>query len=202
MKGGNFLWTTESEEAFQKMKVMLAASPVLTKLTLGTPLLVYLSVTDDVVSAAIVQEKEGNQCLIYFISRVLHEKASLTLKVTSRRLRSYFQGYHIVVRTDLPIRKILRKPDLAGRMVGWSVQLFEFDISFKKRDTQAVKAGSGFLFVDGASNQSESKARVIIEGPDSILVKQSLQFEFKANNNQVEYEVLLVRMKLAKELDA
>ncbi|RDX84096.1 hypothetical protein CR513_34905, partial [Mucuna pruriens] len=34
-----------------------------------------------------------------------------------------------------------------------------------------------------------------------VLIEQSLHFEFKANNNQAEYEVLLVGMKLAKELE-
>lgn len=37
----------------------------------------------------------------------------------------------MVVRTDHPIAKILRKLDLAGRIVGWSVELSEFGLQFK-----------------------------------------------------------------------
>ena len=35
----------------------------------------------------------------------------------------------ILVMTDLPIQKVLKKPDVAGRMVKWAVELSEFDIS-------------------------------------------------------------------------
>ncbi|RDX87393.1 Retrovirus-related Pol polyprotein from transposon 17.6, partial [Mucuna pruriens] len=220
-KGGNFLWTVESKEAFLKMKAMLAAPPILTKSTLGTPLLVYLFVTDDAISRTIVQEKEGNQCLVYFISRVLQgpkkryqkiEKATFALIVISRRICPYFQGYHIIIWTDLPIWQILRKSDLAGRMVGWSTQLFEGHIKVQALADFIIKLApvghpsregrEWFLFIDRASNQSESGVGVILESLDGVLVEQSLQFEFKASNNQAEYEALLVRMKLAKELYA
>jgi len=30
--------------------------------------------------------------------------------------------------TDLPIRKVLQKPDVVGRMVRWAVKLSEFDV--------------------------------------------------------------------------
>jgi len=56
--------------------------------------------------------------------------------------------------------------------------------------------------VDGSSNQQGSGARIILEGPNGILIEQALRFTFKASNNQVEYEALMVGMLLAKELGA
>jgi len=35
--------------------------------------------------------------------------------------------------TDLPIQKVLQKPDVAGRMVRWAVELSEFDIVYEPR---------------------------------------------------------------------
>jgi len=35
--------------------------------------------------------------------------------------------------TDLPIRKVLQKPDVAGRMVRWAVELSEFDVQYEPR---------------------------------------------------------------------
>ena len=35
--------------------------------------------------------------------------------------------------TDLPIQKVLKKPDVAGRMVKWAVELSEFDIKYEPR---------------------------------------------------------------------
>ncbi|RDX66713.1 hypothetical protein CR513_54489, partial [Mucuna pruriens] len=58
------------------------------------------------------------------------------------------------------------------------------------------------LLVGGESNQAGSGAGIIFEGPNGVLIEQSLHFEFKASNNQVECEALLVGMKLEKELEA
>jgi len=35
--------------------------------------------------------------------------------------------------TNLPIHKVLQKPDVAGRMVRWAVELSEFDIQYEPR---------------------------------------------------------------------
>jgi hypothetical protein len=39
------------------------------------------------------------------------------------------------------------------------------------------------LSVDGASNLKGSGAGVVLEGPDGVLIEQSLRFNFKASNN-------------------
>jgi len=58
------------------------------------------------------------------------------------------------------------------------------------------------LSVDSSSNQQGSRAGVILEGPNGLLIEQSLKFAFKASNNQAEYEALKVGMLLAQELGA
>jgi len=128
----------------------------------------------------------------------------------------------VVVMTNLPIRKVLQKPDVAGRMVRWAVELSEFDVQYEPRDPIkgqvyadfVVELSSGstqqeeeasfiwVLSVDGSSNQQGSGAGVILEGPNGLLIKQALRFSFKANNNQAEYEALIVGLLLAKEMGA
>jgi len=49
------------------------------------------------------------------------------------------------VRTDYPISKILRKLELAGRMVTWSMELSEFGIKYEPRG--AIKAQSVADFI-------------------------------------------------------
>jgi hypothetical protein len=39
----------------------------------------------------------------------------------------------VVVKTDYPIKNVLKKSDLAERMVAWSVELSEFDMNFSPR---------------------------------------------------------------------
>ncbi|RDX78617.1 Retrovirus-related Pol polyprotein from transposon 17.6, partial [Mucuna pruriens] len=184
-KVGKFMWTTECEEVFLRLKAMMAAPLVLIRPTLGTPLCLYISVFDATVSSVLIQEKEGEQQPTY-----------------------------------LPIPQVLRKPDLAGRMVTWSVQLSEFDISFKRRGhvkaqalvdfitdltpegSQADDKGKWYLSLDDSTNQSGSGVGVILEGLDGILIEQSLHFDFRASNNQAKYEALLARMRLARDLEA
>jgi hypothetical protein len=147
---------------------------------------------------------------IYFVSRTLRgaelryqklEKLSLAVIVTARRLRQYFQSHKVIIKTDHPIKQVLKKPDLAGRMVAWSIELSEFDITFSPRGSIKSQVLADFvlemtsppeeegklpwtLSVDGASNIRGSGAGVVLEGPDGVLIEQSLRFAFKASNNQ------------------
>ncbi|RDX74026.1 hypothetical protein CR513_46276, partial [Mucuna pruriens] len=202
-KGGKFIWTLECEEAFLCLKAMMVAPPVLIRPCPGTPLYLYISMSDVAVSSG--AEKRYQKI----------EKAALALVMTSRRLRHYFHNFSIIVRTNLPIQQVLRKPDLAGRVVAWSIQLLEFGISFEWRGHVKAQAladfiieltldghptadqGDWYLSVDGSSNQARFGVGVVLEGPDGVLIEQSLHFDFRASNNQAEYEALLAGMRLA-----
>ncbi|WJX63867.1 hypothetical protein P8452_48702 [Trifolium repens] len=205
----------------------LASPPILTRPEKDNTLYLYLAVSDKALSSALVQEIKGEEKPIYFVSRTFKgaeakyqkiEKLSLAVIVTARKLRQYFQSHKIMVKTDYPIKNVLRKPDLAGRMVAWSVELSEFDITFSPRGAIKSQILADFvlelttpaeesteqpwtLSVDGASNIRGSGAGIVLEGPDGVLIEQSLRFAFKASNNQAEYEALLAGMKLAKEMD-
>jgi len=123
--------------------------------------------------------------------------------------------------TDLPIRKVLQKPDIASQMVCWVVELSEFDVQYEPRGPIKGQVYADFvvehsseatqeddedfqwvLFMDGSSNQQGIGARIILEGPNGLLIEQALIFDFKARNNQAEYEALVASMFLAKELGA
>jgi len=58
------------------------------------------------------------------------EKVALALVIIARRMHMYFQNHHIRVRTDYPIMEILANPDLTVRMIGWAVELSEFQIQY------------------------------------------------------------------------
>jgi len=117
-KSTRFTWTDDCEQIFQKLKTTLTSPPILHKPDTHQPLLVYITTTDYTVSAALVQEIEGTQHPVYFMSRTLQDPETLALSLVhaARRLRPYFQNHTITVKTDYPIQKILQKPDLVGRM--------------------------------------------------------------------------------------
>jgi hypothetical protein len=78
-KAERFTWTPEAEEALGNLKALLTNAPILVPPAEGEALLVYVAATTQVVSTAIVVERqeEGHALLVqrpdYFISEVLSE---------------------------------------------------------------------------------------------------------------------------------
>ena len=66
------------------------------------------------------------------------EKIVFALIVTSRKLHPYFKANPILVMTNQPIKKARKKPEVAGRMVQWTVELSQFDIEYHPKI--AIKA--------------------------------------------------------------
>ncbi|XP_059627720.1 uncharacterized protein LOC132270558 [Cornus florida] len=56
------------------------------------------------------------------------------------------------------------------------------------------------LFVDGSSNQMGAGIGIKLQTPEGTSLSQALRLEFRATNNEAEYEALLAGLKLAKEL--
>jgi len=227
-KGKGFQWSDECEKAFQRLKEQLSCPPILCRPILGKPLKLYVTVTDRAISVALMQDQEKEQRPIYFVSKTLRgvearyqkiEKVALAVVFSTRRLRHYFQAHSVSVMTDQPIKQILQKPEVSGRLAKWAIELSEYDVSFEPRgpikaqvlsdflaeltpppsQQEEVKA-SWILSVDGATNSKGSGAGIILEDPQGALIEQSLHFAFRASNNQAEYEALIAGMLLAKEL--
>ena len=141
-RNNRFVWIRECEEAFLKLKEYLTSPLVLCKPQLSTPLRLYFTVIEKTISLVLVQKQDQVQKPIYFVSKVLQgpyvryqaiEKATLAVVFSARRLHHYFQSFAVIVMTDLPIRKVLQKPNVAGRMVRWAVELSEFDVQYEPR---------------------------------------------------------------------
>jgi hypothetical protein len=85
------------------------------------------------VSAVQVKEKQDeqakNQVPIYFIFEVLSpskrnytelEKVLYAILMASRKLRHYFQSYHIIVPLSQPHKDIIRNREATGRVGKWA----------------------------------------------------------------------------------
>jgi hypothetical protein len=105
-----FQWRPAQQKAFEELKQYLIDLTTLTPPAPGAPLLLYVAASYSAVSAALVQEKlEGQtkkQAPVYFVSEVLSlskknytelEKVLYVVLMASRKLRHYFQAYHIIV---------------------------------------------------------------------------------------------------------
>ena len=127
-----FAWTEECETAFQELKHYLSNPPLLSLSKEGEDLFLYLAISVTAVSAALIKEENRVQLPVYYVSQAFQgvearyppiEKITFALIVASRKLRPYFQANLIIVMTDQPIKKAMNKPEAAGRMVQWAIEL-------------------------------------------------------------------------------
>ncbi|XP_016192246.1 uncharacterized protein LOC107633126 [Arachis ipaensis] len=146
------------------------------------------------------------------------EPLYLYLAITEEALAAAL-GHRVVVRTDQAIRQVLQKPDLAGRMMTWAIELSQYDLQYEPGHAIKAQVMEDFLaevtgdppeetgtrwrlHVDGASNQTSGGAAVILESPEGVIYEQSTKFKFPVSNNQAEYEALLGGLTLAREVGA
>lgn len=74
----------------------------------------------------LVQDDNDKERMVYFVRKVLKgaethyqkiEQLALAVVMTAKKLRQFFQGHPIIVKINYPIKRILKKPDLLGRMM-------------------------------------------------------------------------------------
>jgi hypothetical protein len=118
-----------SAESLRRAKTVLIDLTTLTPPVLVAPLLLYVAASHSAVSAALVQEKlEGQtkkQAPVYFVSEVLSlskknytelEKVLYVVLMAYKKLRHYFQAYHIIVPSSQPLKNIMRNREATGRI--------------------------------------------------------------------------------------
>ncbi|XP_074323773.1 uncharacterized protein LOC141660685 [Apium graveolens] len=145
------------------------------------------------------------------------EKLVYALVVASRNLRHYFKGRLIKVMTDQPLKRILHKPDMTGRLAAWTVELSQFHIEYLPRSAVKSQILSDFvveckfdtpiiektpfpqkawiLYVDGSSTTSSGGTEIF---GDSQLVTKQLQGEFKAHDARMSTYLNLAMSLLEK----
>ncbi|GJT36282.1 reverse transcriptase domain-containing protein [Tanacetum coccineum] len=97
-------WTKEADEDFWRMKEFLESLPTMVIPTKGETLTMYLTTSEENVSAILMAERGKKQIPVYFVSRTLHgaelkypelEKLILAFVYAARKLRRYFQAHPI-----------------------------------------------------------------------------------------------------------
>jgi hypothetical protein len=147
-KHERFSWTTEAQEALDKLKSSLTHAPILTPSQDSEPLYLYVAATTQVVSAVIVVERaeEGHalpiQRPVYYISEVLSDtkirypqvqKLLYAVVLARRKLRHYFEAHPVTVVSSFPLGEIIRNPDAAGRIAKWLVELMGETLAYAPR---------------------------------------------------------------------
>jgi hypothetical protein len=153
-----FQWGPPQQKAFEELKQYLIDLTTLTPPSSGTPLLLYVAASHAAVSVALVQEKQDGQTKkqepVYFVSEVLSpskinytelEKVLYAILMASRKLRHYFQAYHIIVPSSQPLKDIMRNREAIARVRKWAAKLNEFTIDYVHRSSIQSQALADFI---------------------------------------------------------
>ena len=103
--------------------------------------------------------------------------------------------------TDQPIKKAMNKPEAAGRMVQWAIELSQFDIKYHPRTAIKAQALADFIAefttpgsieslwtinTDGSSTQKGGGVGIVITSPEKSVLKYGVQLKFLVTNNEAE----------------
>ena len=152
------------------------------------------------------------------------EKLALTLVTATFILRPYFQCHPITVLTTYPLKSILHKPELSGRLTKWIVELSKYGINFQPRTALKSQVLADFtpnvtlqadkellnltehsnskwtLSVDSSSNVNRVGIGLVLTSLEGDMIQQAIRCGFKATNNKAEYEALIAELNLAKDM--
>ena len=96
------------------------------------------------------------------------QKLLLALLVASRKLRHYFQGHPIKVVSAYPLERLLRSPNVAGRVAEWNIELQAFQLEFST--TGVIK---GAALADFVAEWNDAPGPEVGEGRSLSLGSQA-----------------------------
>jgi hypothetical protein len=139
---------------------MLKSPPILIAPTTEEPMLLYISATTQVVSTALVVEREEPersqkvQRPVYFISEVLSDskmrysqmqKLVYAILMTKRKLRHYFNTHPITVVSKYLLGEVIQNPEAEGRIAKWALELMGQNIMYAPRNAIKSKVLADFV---------------------------------------------------------
>jgi hypothetical protein len=184
-KKTRFVWSTECERAFSEVKNALINAPILSCPDFNHPFTLQCDACDIGIGAVLTQNFNGNERVIYYLSRALSlterkysttEKECLSVIYAIKRLRCYLEGTRFTVITDhYSLLWLNNLKDPLGRLGRWVMRLqaFDFNIVHRKgKDNVIVRYGASKesetpYFLEGCVTRTLATA--VPPPPDSVL---------------------------------
>ncbi|XP_056695837.1 uncharacterized protein [Spinacia oleracea] len=155
-KDTSFDWDDSCRKAFESIKKYLSSPPVLGAPVKGKPLILYIAAQERSLGAMCAQEIEDRkETALYYLSRTLVgaelnyspiEKICLALVFAIQKLKHYMQAHtvHVISKAD-PIKYILSRPVLSGRLAKWVVLIKQYDIVYVPQKSVKGQAIADFF---------------------------------------------------------
>jgi len=225
--GQEFVWGKEQQLALDEIKNYLANPSVMVPPQHGKPFRLYLSTDDAVIGSALIQEFEGKECVIYYLSRRLVDVEiryltieKLCLYFSCIKLRHYLLSADCtVICKDDVVRCMLPMPIMSGKIDKWILALSEFDLRYESAMAVKGQIMADFvtqhcslvgaleivpwtLFFDGSTCDQGAGIGIVLISPRRKQYEFSLPIVATSTNNQAEYQTLIKGLELLKEAHA
>ncbi|CAJ0596627.1 unnamed protein product [Cylicocyclus nassatus] len=171
-KDAPFIWTPECENAMQQLKQVLTTAPILVAPRLGLPFVIETDSSGKAVAGVLKQEQDNELRIIAYASRTLNshesrypaiELEALGVVFAVQKFRPYIDGAKCTVITDhAPLKALLHRKDLIGRLAKYQVILQEFDI------TIVYRPGKANILCDTLSRHPPQVAAISTEDSPNI----------------------------------
>jgi len=222
-----FILGEDQQLALDEIKNYLTNPPVLIPPQEGKPFRLYLSTDGMVIGSALIQEFEGKERVIYYLSRrridaetrySAIEKLCLCLYFSCIKLRHYLLWAECtVICKDDVVRYMLSMPIMSGRIGKWILALSEFDLRYESAKAVKGQIMADFvtqhrsivetmeivpwtLFFDGSTCDRGAGIGIVLISPQGRKYEFSLTIVATSTNNQAEYQDLIKGLELLKEV--
>jgi ribonuclease HI len=135
-------------------------------------------------------------------------------------LKHYFDGFHVVIKTEFPLGTIIHNKDANGCIAKWAMELYPFDLEFTCRDTIKSQALADFMvewtdlsiltsqrpvnywkmYFDGSLTIDDAGAGILFISPTNEQLCYVLRIHFPASNNAAEYEACFHGLRIVVDL--
>jgi hypothetical protein len=185
-------WTSECQQAFDKLKRALSEYPVLRIVDPDKPFVLNTDASDQAIGAVLQQEHNGKLYPIAYYSHRLsetevrypvREKELMAIVYSCRYFRVYILGKHTEVRTDHKTLQYLNtQKELHGaRVIRWVEELQQYDL-----DIKYIK-GSENAVADGLSRSGVFATLASPPEGENGAFARELIAEIKSNYNKDEF---------------
>ncbi|VFQ76192.1 unnamed protein product [Cuscuta campestris] len=134
------------------------------------------------------------------------------------------EAHRIVVLTNEPLASLTRSPAASARMTKWAVFISQYNVEFRPRPSIKGQALADFqvectaremtraqvetriendwwvMSIDGSSGSQSCGAGIVVITPENFRIYYAIRFQFRASNNEAEYEALINGLKIHSKL--
>lgn len=139
-----YVWTDVQQDAFEKVKALVASAPLLQRPDFEQTFVVQTDASDTGLGVCLIQMINGEERVLEFASCVMNaaqrnysvtERECLAVVWAIQKFRPYIEGYHFKVITDhSSLRWLCNLANPTGRLARWALELqgYSFEVEHRR----------------------------------------------------------------------